>query len=149
MEECWLSSIGTLQQIKASAKLNYKLAIKHVCFVSENQHNDEMFYHFLNKHMPEFWKCWASKFHRNLDKEVYVNGSNKPADVAEAFASHFSSVYTNSDDATSARSELDDLCRGSSSHELSCDDVVWIVSVHLIDKCIRKLKFGKASDQTR
>ena len=49
--------------------------------------------------MPEFWKCWASKFHRNLDKEVYVYGSNKPADVAEAFVNHFSSVYTNSDDA--------------------------------------------------
>ena len=59
-------------------------------------------------------KCWASKFHGNLDKEVYVNGSNKLADVAEAFASHFSSVYTNSDDATSAKSEFDDICRGSS-----------------------------------
>ena len=65
---------GTLQQIKASAKLNYKRAIKHACFVFENQHNDVIFYHFLNKRMPEFWKCWASKFHRNLGKEVYVNG---------------------------------------------------------------------------
>ena len=54
--------------------------------------------------MPGFWKCMASKCHRNLDKEVYINGSNKPADVAEAFASHFSSVFTNSDDATSAKS---------------------------------------------
>ena len=81
-------------------------------------------------------------FHRNLDKEIYVNSSNKPADVAEAFASHFSSVYTNSDD---AKSEFDDICRGSSSHELSCDDVFRIVNVELIDKCIRKLKLGKAS----
>ena len=48
--------------------------------------------------MPEFWKCWTSKFRRNLNKEVYVNGSKKPADVAEAFASHFGSVYTNSDE---------------------------------------------------
>ena len=93
---------GTLQQIKANAKSNYKLAIKHACFVFENQHNDEIFYHFLNKRMPEFWKCWASKFQRNLDKELYVNESNKPSDVAEAFASRFSSMYTYSDDATSA-----------------------------------------------
>ena len=50
--------------------------------------------------MPEFRKCWESKFHRNISKEVYVNASNKPADVAEAFASHFRSLYTNSDDAT-------------------------------------------------
>ena len=91
--------------------------------------------------MPEFWKCWTSKFHRNLDRAVYVNGSNKPADEDEAFASHFSSVSTNSDDATSAKSEFDDICRGFSSHELSCDDVFIIVSVELIDKCIRKLKW--------
>ena len=39
--------------------------------------------------MPKFWKCWASKFHRNLDNEVYFNGSTKQADVAEAFASQF------------------------------------------------------------
>ena len=79
--------------------------------------------------MPEFWKCWASKFHRILDKEVYVNGSNKPADLAEAFASHFCSVYTNCDDAISVMSEFDDICRRSSSHELSCDDVFRIASV--------------------
>ena len=29
-----------------------------------------------------------------------MNGSNKAIDVAEAFASHFSSVYSNSDDTT-------------------------------------------------
>ena len=61
----------------------------------------------------------ASKFHRNLDKEVYVNGSNKPADVAEAFASHFSSVYTNSDDATSAKSEFDGICIVEGLHRMS------------------------------
>ena len=94
--------------------------------------------------MPELWTCWASKFQRNLDEEVYVNGSNKPADVAEAFASHFSCVYTNFDD-TSAKSEFDGICRGSSSPELSCDDVFRIFNVELIDKCIRKLKLGKAS----
>ena len=81
--------------------------------------------------MPEFRKCWESKFHRNLDKEVYVNAQNKSADVAEALASHFSSVYTNSDDATSAKSEFDDICRGSSSHELSCDDVLGLLMLNL------------------
>ena len=54
-------------------------------------------------------------------------------------------MYTNSDDATSAKSEFIDICRGSSSLELSCDDVFSIVNVELIDKCFRKLKLGKAS----
>ena len=49
-------------------------------------------------------------------------------------------MYTNS-----AKSEFDDICRGSSSHELTCDDIFKIVNVKLIDKCIRKLKLGKAS----
>ena len=65
----------------------------------------KFFDHFLNKRMPEFWKCWACKFQRNLDKEVYVKESTKPADITEAFASHFSSVYTNSDGATTAKFE--------------------------------------------
>ena len=54
-------------------------------------------------------------------------------------------MYTNSDDAISAKSEFDDICREFSSHELRCDDIFRIVSVELIDKCIRKLKLGKAS----
>ena len=98
--------------------------------------------------MPEFWKCWESEFYRKTNKEVYVNGSNKLDDVAETLASNFSSVYTNSDDATSAKSEYEDICIGSLLHELSCDDVFRIVSVELIDKCVRKLILGKASGQT-
>ena len=54
-------------------------------------------------------------------------------------------MYTNYDNATSAKSEFDDICGGSSSHELSCDDVFRIVNVELIDKCIRKLKLDTAS----
>ena len=73
----------------------------------------------------------------------YFNGLNKPADVAGAFASHFSSVYPNSDDAASAKSKFDDKCKGSSSHERSCGDVFRIVNGEFIDKCIRKLKLGK------
>ena len=54
-------------------------------------------------------------------------------------------MYTNSDDATSAKSAFDDICRGFSSRERSCYDVFRIVNVELIDKCIRKLKLSKAS----
>ena len=43
---------------------------------AENAHNDELFNHFINKRIPEFWKSWASKFHQNVTKDVYINGSN-------------------------------------------------------------------------
>ena len=45
------------------------------------------------KNTPEFWKCWSKKMHRNISKDIYINGSNDEARVAEAFASHFESVY--------------------------------------------------------
>ena len=73
----------------------------------ENQHNDQLFYHLLNKRVPEFWKCWASKFRCNLTKHIY--DSNKPSEVAHAFADHFGSVYVNSADASAAKSEFDSL----------------------------------------
>ena len=86
---------GTLHHIKASCKLKYKLAIKQAFFEFETQHNDQLFDHLLNKRVPEFWKCLASKFRCKLTKDIYVNGSNKPSDVAHAFAGHFGSVYLN------------------------------------------------------
>ena len=78
---------GTLHQIKASCTLICKLAIKQAFLEFENQHNDQLFDHLLNKRVPEFWKCWASKFRCNLTKDIY--GSNKPSNVYHAFADHF------------------------------------------------------------
>ena len=45
---------GIIHQIKSSCKLKYKSAIRHAFYKHENQHNDEIFDHVLNKRIPEF-----------------------------------------------------------------------------------------------
>ena len=51
---------------------------------------------FMNKRISEFWKSWASKFHQNVTKDVYINGSNSELVAPNAFADHFSSIYSTS-----------------------------------------------------
>ena len=80
--------------------------------LKRKEHNDELYKHFLNKQLAKFFKCWSSKFHKNILKEVYINGSNKDVDVANAFADQFCSVYYSSDDAADAKKELEALLSG-------------------------------------
>jgi len=88
----WVSSgrpaSGLIQQIKSSVKLNYKLAIKKAFVDYENRFNDELMQHFASKNTLEFWKSWSKKMHRNIEKDVFINGSNDGATVSNAFAQY-------------------------------------------------------------
>jgi len=50
---------GLLLHIKTKAKLNFKVAVKQAAVNFENSHCDDMYQHFLNKNMPDFWKSWS------------------------------------------------------------------------------------------
>ena len=88
-----------------------------------------LFDHLLNKRIPEFWKCWVSKFRCNLTKEIYVNGSNKPSEVAHAFADYFDSVYVNSADTSTAKSKFDSLFWSSASNNPKSESLFVTVNV--------------------
>ena len=62
-----------------------------------------------------------------------MNGSNKPSDVAHAFADHFGSVYVNSADASAAKSEFDSLFLSSASNKPKSESLFDMVNVELID----------------
>ena len=49
------------QEIDSACKLEYKSEIKRAFLDHESERNDELYEHFLNKQIPEFWKCWSSK----------------------------------------------------------------------------------------
>ena len=100
---------GLIFNIKSSARLRYRLAIKDAFIKYENRFNDELCNHFLNKNVPEFWKSWSKKMHNNITKDVHINGSSEESLVAEAFARNFQSVYFNSENSTSAKSEFEQL----------------------------------------
>ena len=136
---------GIIHQIKSSCKLKYKFAIRHAFYEHENQHNHEIFDHFLNKCIPEFWKSSSGKFKQNIAKDVFINGSNKDLDVANGFADHFKAFCSNSNYVTEAKSEFEALLTSVSCDNFDADKLRSLVSVESMDKCIKKLKLGKAS----
>lgn len=113
-------------------------------FEHENKFNDELLEHFLNKNIPDFWKCWANKTHNNVVKDVYVNGSNSESHVATSFADHFEAVYHDCSAGDNAKLEFDKLI-AASAQTMGAPSITSHFSVELIDKCIRKLKLGRAS----
>ena len=135
---------GLLQRLKSSCRFKYKLAIKTELLNYENSYNDDLLTHFTNKELPEFWKCWSKKTGTNVEKEVYFNGSNDHSHVASVFADHFKSVYSGSVSSFDARSEY--LNRLNSDTQLiTNDDIMSLINVEVIDKCISKLNHNKAA----
>ena len=63
----------------------------------------------MNKRIPEFWKSWSSKFHQNVPMDVHISGSNSEFVVSNAFADHFSSIYSTSYD-LEAKRDFEILC---------------------------------------
>ena len=89
-------------------------------------------------------KCSSSKFHKNISKEVYINGSNKDVDVANAFASQFSSVYCSTNDAADAKREFEGLLSGANNNDFTKERLCELINVESVDRCMKKLKLGKA-----
>ena len=130
---------GTLQQIKVSSQLKYKLAIRQAFTEFENRHSDEMHLHFLNKNLPEFWKVWNRKFRKSAASPVTINGSSNDQQIADAFAAHFSAVFA--DGSSTGSIATDDIIADSCSYDIVGADLITYES---LDKCIRSLKCGKA-----
>jgi hypothetical protein len=43
--------------------------------------------------MPDFWKVWNIKFKRNVSRQIHFVGCCDDADIANAFANKFRTVY--------------------------------------------------------
>ena len=84
------------------------------------------------------------KVYKNISKEVYINGSTKDVDVANAFAVQFSSVYCSSDDAAEAKKEFEALLSGANNDDFSKERLCELINVESVDRCMQNLKLGKA-----
>ena len=138
-------SSGVLQRIRLSCKAKYKLAIRNAYTSFEGTLSDELYVHFLNKNIPDFWKVWNAKFRKHISKGVIINSKVDDTDVANEFAQHFKNVFYNSYDDETA-------CRDYSTKRLEClgnnlqtsYDCIDRITVELIEKCRLGLKKGKA-----
>jgi len=78
-------------------------------------------------------------------KRIFINGSNDPSHVANTFADHFTKVYVvNADMEDKACSPHTLVDNNNDSVMSSVSQLCLDINVELIDKCIKKLKLGKA-----
>ena len=65
---------GTLHHIKTvfCSSYKYKAAIRDAYVTDEEKHSDEILDLFLNKRIPEFWKCWNATCRKNASKQVVL-----------------------------------------------------------------------------
>ena len=98
----------------------------------------------MNKRISEFWKNWSRKFHQNVTQDVCINGSNNERVVSNAFANHFSSIYSTSYNDLDAKCDFNVLCASIADDNFSKADLISIVNIESVDRCIGKLKLGKA-----
>ena len=74
------------------------MTIKNAYLDNEGKPDDEMYLHFINKKISDFWKSWNSKFEKKVDTNVRTNGLTDNQSIANCFGNHFASVYLNSSD---------------------------------------------------
>ena len=91
-------------------------------------------------------KIMVKKMHRNVEKDVFVNGSNDGAIVANAFCQHFESVYCVSGANADAKRDFEAQVSDGNQMQDGIQNInPSVITVELVDKCIRKLHTGKAS----
>ena len=80
----------------------------------------------------------------NVNKEVYINGSNRAQDIANSFADHFGSVYHNSHSCADDKITFYDMYDSLASENGAKPDFNELVTVESVELCLSKLKLGKA-----
>ena len=101
----------------------------------EGKHDDEIYVHFINKKIPDFWKSWSSKFRKKVDTNIQINGPTDNQSIANSFGNHFASVYVNSSDNSDAINEFN-LSYTKLSKENSIISPNSSFSVEIVEKCI-------------
>ena len=118
----------------------------------ENRHDEDIMRHFSYKDMNSFWKCWDKKMYKSKKSEnnaVYVNGSNEPKVIANAFMNHFKSIYYNSYDNIEARQEFEECLQSAvcsdaqACNKYRCD--ISSITGELVEHCLKKLHSDKAA----
>ena len=72
-----------------------------------------------------------------------MNDSNNETVVSNAFAVHFSSIYSTSYNDLDAKRDFDVLCASMADDNFSKADLISIVNVESVDRCIRSLNWVK------
>jgi len=132
---------GDIFRAMLQAKYEYKTAIRNKEKQSKLEFTDELNDALMNKDMNSFWRTWQSKFSRKKVSPV-IDGLFEPALIAEKFADIFKAACA-PNSAERHASLKDQFDRDFKVYNNTSPDLT--VNVELVDRCVSKLKGGKAS----
>jgi len=131
---------GPIYEAKRISHANYKLAVNRKRDASQNAFTNDLHESLLRKDMISFWKSWRCKFGHNKPAGV-VEGLRNPNHIANKFADVFEAASKPNNPMTNAAAKLDFENR-LMNYEFTSSPAAF--TVYEVEKCIGKLKHGKA-----
>jgi len=138
---CGRPSQGPIHDAKRCAKAEYKRAIRNKKSKEDAYASNDLHEYLLAKDTNSFWKTWQAKFKANHKPPLAVDGCSEPRDISMAFASNFRTACSPNNAKTSEKLNKRFHNRFSQYNPASQYKVI---TVELVDQCIRKMKRGKA-----
>ena len=134
---------GPIFDKRQSCRLRYRKRIKEGEKSSLSSYTNELHDALMQKHGPEFWKCWRSKFETGKKCDE-VDGCVDDTVIADKLACHFSNSYScnNEQRATELQNEYTNMRAGYLGLPLTEEH---LINVELVSNVILKLKRGKAA----
>jgi len=123
-------------------KLLYKMAIKAKSVNDANQFSNSLNDALLDKDMNAFWITWRSKF-GNQQLPSVIDGASNEKDIADRFATAFQSVCVPNSAERHEQLQSQFIARFARYTGDAYGD--GNIDVELVEKCVNKLKKGKAS----
>ena len=135
---------GPIFDKRQSCRLEYRRRLRSNQSKAQTVYSNELHDCLVNKNGPDFWKCWRSKFGKNSNNCVQVEGCVDDDIIADKFVSSFSQVYSSNDVLRSA--ELDDeYCKLRSNYCGLPLTGLNIFDVELVETVLSQMKRSRAA----
>ncbi len=137
--DCGKPRTGTVNAIRLRIKYRYKCAIQEAAREFEEKHTDELYCNWLSKNSLDFWKCWNSKYKKQLEINTCINGSSDNAAIAESFRAHLSTIYNDVNSDRFEQLNVDaNVCTNNDDNNFAFD-------LEIIEQAVSSLKMNKAA----
>ena len=138
---CGRPSHGPIHDAKRCAKAEYKRGIRNKKALEDTGVSNDLHEYLLAKDSNAFWKTWQTKFKTKLKPPLCVDGFSDPTDIANVFATNFKAACSPNNEYVNNKLKEQFQKKFSQYNPASSHEVM---SVELVDQCIRKMKLGKA-----
>ena len=138
---CGRPNHGPIHDAKRCAKADYKRAIRNKKSLEDAYISNDLQEYLLAKDTNSFWKTWQSKFKTKHKPSLCVDGYSVPRDIAMTLATNFKAACSPNN------AKASDILKEQFHKRFAWynpESQYKMITVELVDQCLRKMKRGKA-----